>query len=68
MVYTQIFQRCANGMFLFQLCYIFSSVWMSEGNIPIDYEFLETSVGNVIRFKKKQCHSLHFCLLDRPVL
>ena len=26
-------------MFLFQLCYIISSVWMREGNIPIDYNF-----------------------------
>ena len=29
----------ANGMFLFKLCYIFLSVWMSEGSIPIDYNF-----------------------------
>ena len=35
------------------------------------YNFLETSVGNVISFKKRimtNYRSLHFCLLDRPVL
>ena len=40
-----MFQIClkaysqANGMFLFWLCYIFLSVCMSEGNIPIDHIF-----------------------------
>ena len=29
----------ANGMFLFYLCYIFLSVWMREGNIPMNYNF-----------------------------
>ena len=28
-----------NGMFLFSHCYILSNVWVSEGNIPIDYNF-----------------------------
>ena len=34
-------------------------------------QLLKTSVGNVIRLKKKRiitnCRALHFCLLDRPL-
>ena len=29
----------ANDLFLFWLCYIFLSVWISEGNISTDYNF-----------------------------
>ena len=29
----------ANGMFSFQLCYIFLNIWMSEGNTPINFNF-----------------------------
>ena len=45
---------------------------MSEGNVPIDYNLKKkTSVGNVIRFRKRRimtkCRSLHLCLLDPPI-
>ena len=29
----------ANGVFLFHFFYIFLNVWMSESNIPMDYNF-----------------------------
>ena len=46
--------------------------WVKEWRKDSDrLQLLETSVGNVIRFRKRRimtkCGSLHFCLLDPPV-
>ena len=58
-------------MFVFiALLYLFEC--LNEGRQHFDrLQLSETSVGNVIWFRKRRimttCGSLHFCLLDPPV-
>ena len=61
------FGICYTYVFVLALLYLFEFLNELRQHCAI-LRLLETSIGNVIRFRKrrimKKCLSLHFCLLD----